>query len=121
MVLALGAALALAAGVPAVAEAVELVDEPAVALVVTEALAAGVLTVALTEAEGADDTDTLAEAALETVGVCGAPGSPPAWAGTAMPSQPAAQTRVQIGRRRRYSRGISLTRFSCCRTRESIP
>jgi hypothetical protein len=90
-------------------------------LAATEAPAAGVLTVALTEAEGLDETDTLADATLGTLGVCGAPGSPPACAGTAIASQPAAQTRAHSVRRRWNFRGINVTGFSPAGTSGTIP
>ena len=69
------------------------------ALVVTVAPAAGVLTVAAAVAEGVDDTETFSAEAATVSGVCGTPGSPSACAGTANDKHPTAHTAAQVAKR----------------------
>jgi hypothetical protein len=75
------------------------------ALVVTAALAAGVLTDTVALAEGVEETEAFTEA--ETLGAWGAPGRPSACAGRAKARHPRAQTAAQMAKRKPCLRGIS--------------
>ena len=108
-----GAALALDCVDAGGAEIVVDVDAAGGAvLALTVALAAGVLADAVTEAEGAEEVETLTDVEAETLGVCGTPGRPSACAGTAKDSHPTAQTAAELAKRKACFRCITVTRSS---------
>jgi hypothetical protein len=110
-----GAALALDCVDAGGAETVVDVDVDAAGgavLALTVALAAGVLADAVTEAEGAEEVETLTDVEAETLGVCGTPGRPSACAGTAKDSHPTAQTAAELTKRKACFRCITFTHSS---------
>ena len=108
-----GAALALDCVDAGGAEIVVDVDAAGGAvLALTVALASGVLADAVTEAEGAEEVETLTDVEAETLGVCGTPGRPSACAGTAKDSHPTAQTAAELAKRKACFRCITVTRSS---------
>ena len=108
-----GAALALNCVDAGGAETVVDVDAAGGAvLALTVALAAGVLADAVTEAEGAEEVETLTDVETETLGVCGTPGRPSACAGTAKHRHPTAQTAAELTKRKPCFRYITFIRSS---------
>ncbi len=117
-----GAALALACVDDEGAETVVEVDAAGgVVLALTVALAAGVLADAVTEAEGAEEVETLTDVEAETLGVCGTPGRPSACAGRAKDSHPTAQTAAELTKRKACFRCINCHPFVGLTDVQTIP